>query len=40
LEKYENILKDIFNMFNEESNLPFKLHVKMDPKFNIILSIK
>ena len=40
LEKYENKLKNIFNDFNEESNLPFKLHVKMNSKFNIILSIK
>lgn len=40
LEKYEKKLKDIFNEFNEESNLPFRLHVNMNSKFNIILSIK
>ncbi len=40
LEKYEKKLKDIFDEFNEESNLPFRLHVIMNSKFNIILSIK
>jgi hypothetical protein len=40
LEKYEKKLKDIFDEFNEESNLPFRLHVKMNSEFNIILSIK
>ena len=39
LERYERKLKDLFNEFNDVYDYPFGLHVKMDPKYNIILSI-
>ena len=40
LERYEKKLKNIFEEFNETYDLPFKLHVNMDPKYKITLSIK